>query len=114
MREKFELKDGDVGFLRIKSGKVARTLEPADNILVDVDQFGSPLSVEVVSISSFTDQEIWDALRPLFATTAFATFSPNTETFATFSSNTEAQVLAQYSRTPHSRGAVLGLVNAGR
>ncbi len=45
-------KEADAMNIRVKSGKVHKTLEISDSILVDVDKKGRALGIEILFVSS--------------------------------------------------------------
>ena len=45
-------READAMNIRFKSGKVCKTLEISDSILVDVDKKGHVLGIEILSLSS--------------------------------------------------------------
>ena len=41
----------DAAYLRLSEGKIARTLQLAENVTLDVDAQGRPVGLEVLSVS---------------------------------------------------------------
>ncbi len=57
-------KEADAMNIRVKSGKVHKTLEISDSILVDVDKKGRALGVEILYVSSqMPRKSIQNAIR---------------------------------------------------
>ncbi len=50
-------KEADAMNIRVKSGKVYKTLEISDSILVDVDKKGRALGIEILFVSSQMPQK---------------------------------------------------------
>ncbi|MHB1955323.1 MAG: DUF2283 domain-containing protein [Sulfobacillus sp.] len=53
----------DILFIRLREGAVARTLERPNEIYVDVDADGQPLSIEVIGLSETPAKAVMDVFQ---------------------------------------------------